>query len=318
MLKLVPCAGAVAALALCGCGSLVGNSGPSSGGTQSSFLKTIDYAIPTSVSGYSLADGDALFGPPPDGIFQDSMNRFVGVIDRINALTGQLNATVTAEGTYHAAGPDQKVDVVVTAQTGGTYDFQATFCESGKAFQFMEWSSVSGRVHAVRSYGVDPVDASRVRDMTSDVTYVPGDTATLRQLSYQTPPPGKAPPGENGVNLGEIITSTRTSASTYTMSGVHNWVNDPSELDAEGDEYFIGKFDANGSGETVGYNVARKTDCDAVFDETKNNWCTGKDLAGNTYTGAAITAAAARLKGIAVESKANIIKPALPTGLTCP
>lgn len=39
------------------------------------------------------------------------------------------------------------------------------------------------------------------------------------------------------------------------MSGTHNCVTDAADIPPEGDEYFVGTFNEDGVGETVGYSV---------------------------------------------------------------
>ncbi len=312
-----------------GCGALIGNPGDTdTTPPNSAFIRSIDYTIPSSVSGYSLAG--------PDNLFEDSMNRLAAALDRINRVIDRLNSDrVAGTGTFTGIGADSKVSVTVTEAKDGPYDLRAVVCYKGAPFQLLTWSSVDGSVRAVRQHNIDPVDSTRAKNLVSDITYTAGTTATLTARLFQAPPTaplaavwhqvlqpgptGGPPPGMDGSGLAELIASTRTGG-VYTMSGIHNWVDAAARAAAEGDEYFVGTFTEDGVGETVGYNVARKSECAAVFteDAAVPNWCTGKSLAGTTYDSAGITAAAERLKAIPVTKHGQLTVPALPSDLACP
>lgn len=329
------------------CGALIGNPGKPTGAQSTAFIRTIDYEIPTSVSGYELQE-------PKDDLFRDSMNRLDLAIERVNQLVTRLNGEgIGAAGTFTGKGPDADVRVSVTVIDGNGYDLRAVICQNETPFQLLEWSSKTGNVHSIRSHAVDPLDPKRRRNMISDITYEAGEAPKVRAAVYLTqgqplaepppdgalppsgvappppgggpPPPGGAtasgssaepPPGMDGSDLAELIVSSRTDG-IYAMSGIHNWVDDPTTVTEEGDEYFIGTFSESGTGETVGYNVAR-SECEPTFDEATPNWCTGKDLSGTVYDAAAIAAAAQRMQAIAVVGRGSLVKPELPSGLTCP
>lgn len=298
-----------------GCGTRVGNPGTETS-SSASFIQPVDYDVPNTVSGNALVEEE-------DGLFKDSMLRLDKALDRTNALIARLNTdSVNGAGTFTGKGPDGKLATVVSEQTG-TYNYRALICYDGTLIQVVDWSSVTGDVQTTRRFDIDPIEKDRASDAISTITYTAGTPATLKVALRAGPsmPLNLIPPGQDGGTLTERIVSTRTG-DNYTMSGIHNWVNHTTvaEITSEGDEYFIGTFNTSGTGETVGYNVARTNLCAATFNESSpsTSWCTGKTLAGVIYDKAAVATAVERLKAIPVVKAAELINPTLPAGLTCP
>jgi hypothetical protein len=306
---------AASLLACGGCGALIGNPGKPSTSTGA-FIRTIDFEIPQTVSGYSLQDPAPPGGTMPDGLFKDSVNRIAEAIDRINQMTSRLNEDVDGPGTFPGEGPDGKVSVSVDT-AAAPYEYKAVMCYDAVPFQYVEWSDASGAVHVVRLHQVDPLDAQRAKNRQTEFLFTPGDTATIKAAVYVVGKDGQSPPGMDGTNLAEVVESSRTG-DDFVISGTHNWVTTPAEIPSEGDEYFVGRFTEEGTGETVGYNIARKGDCAGIFDEAARNWCTGKTLDDQVYDPAQITEAATRLAGIAIIPYSSLYQPAMPVGLTCP
>lgn len=310
----------LASLPMLGCGSLIGNPGKTDTGTtaSTSYIRTIDYDLPSAVTGYSLAgdSADQAQGNN-DGLFQASMQRMEGAIDRVNKQIARLNTdAVNGVGQFKGKGPNGKTHVVVTQLTGGAYDLQAVVCEDATPFNLVQWSSVTGSVHSIRKHSVDPLEPGRASPLTSELTYTAGTTATLNAKLYLENAL-VLPPGLSGSKMAELIISSRTNGN-YQMSGIHNWLDDPATVTDDGDEYFIGTFNEAGAGETIGYNKARKDACAATFDEAARAWCTGKNLNNTSYDKTAIAAAEVRMAGIPVVSRAALSIPVFPADITCP
>jgi len=299
-----------ACLPLSSCGTSIGNPGKTN--PESGFVATVDYDIPDTVSGLELAsrNGD---------IFRDSSKRIDGTLDQVNRMLKQLNTDLVAGvGDFTGKGLDKKVSGTIAAispQSAEGYDYSAVICYDKKVFQFVQWSSVTGNVHAVRDHSIDPVQPNRVTDMKSDIIYVAGDTASIKVLLDATPP--KAVPGADGPKIADLTYSTRT-AGLYTISGVHNWHTVDTDVAAEGDEYFLGNFNEEGVGEYLVFNRFQP-ECADSFDEAAPEWCgAGALLPARDYTPAEKNEATTRLSAIALQKKSDLSVPVFPANLTCP
>ncbi|WP_141731585.1 hypothetical protein [Oligoflexus tunisiensis] len=298
------------------CGIIIGNPGnPAEGGDQTGFVQTINYDIPTSVSGYELAP------ELPDRIFEDSARRIDETIDRVNQMISRLNAdAVQSVGDFTGKGADGKVSgriLELTDHPDG-YVYQAVICYDSTPFQIVEWTPATGSVHTIRDHAIDPVDARRKSNMLSEITYTKGTRSSIDV--WLTATPGQPLPGADGSHLADHTVGTYENG-TFTLAGVHNWYEEAATIQDEGDEYFAGLFDDAGVGEFVTYNIFRP-DCNTtVFDEAADapSWCGGRPLPdGTTYTAEQRAEAWQRLKGIAVPGKASLKVPALPSDLSCP
>lgn len=306
-------------LAQGGCGTVIGNPGVTSEEEETSFVKTVEYDIPNTVSGYSLLQPPP--GPGPGGkgnIFTDSSKRIDEVIDRTNAMLKRLNSDrVNGVGDFTAKGPDGEVSGSLKALSGDTlYDYSAVLCYKKQVFQFVKWSSTSGNVYSLRNHAIDPIEARRASDMQAEITYTAGETASIRVLVEVTPP--QVVPGADGRKIADLTYSTR-SAGSYTLSGVHNWHDDSANAYAEGDEYFIGQFNEDGVGEYLGYNRF-EPGCAPSFDEVAPAWCTGQALGSSgKYSESEKAAAATRLSAIGIQPRAELRVPTFDlSALTCP
>jgi hypothetical protein len=298
------------------CGIIIGNPGnPAESGDSANFVQTIDYDIPASVSGYSLVS-DA-----PDGIFDDSARRIDETIDRVNRMITQLNQdAIRATGDFTGKGPDGKISgrIIALDDNADGYTYQAIICYAGSPFQTVEWSATTGSVHAVRNHAVDPIDARRRSDMLSEITYTKGTTTSIDVWLTATPP--QTVPGADGRKLADHTRGTYAEG-TYTLAGIHNWYDEVATVQDEGDEYFVGRFDEEGVGENVTYNVFRPDCSSTVFDDTAatHTWCGGRKIPGGTaFNASDRAAAAARLQDIALPGKASLKVPTLATDLACP
>jgi hypothetical protein len=247
------------------------------------------------------------------------------IVRQINAMFERLNNTdgVATTGTFTGKGPAGNVSGKISAISDSTYDFEATICVSSTVFTYARWNEDKTKVEVYRNFGVNPVYTNLTTSMISRIVYdASASTATMQYWAYGAP--WANPSWISDTTLTEYVVGSRAESGDHTIKGVSYWDDGTWSTVAGGEGYFTGTLAAAGTGMWAGYRAGATgcmvTPAIATNESTPATWLCRSNYIGGTPTatiGAAGAFYTSHLTAVGVASASNLMKVALPSGVSC-
>ena len=328
-----------------------GDDSEDSSDSVSSFLSTIDFAVPSSLSitttalslqGETDESADTTMGPSSDtprgkkrpspkqsepvssdvdiiNLRADQMSK---VVERLNEVLARLQEdSVEGEGTFSGKGPDELISGQVQALADDAdYSYEAAICYDSVQFMYLKFNDDGSKIHAIRDFAAAPMGRDDSINMLSSVTFssdADAGTSQLELRSYGSP--WNRSSNDSTSYMVEYSLGTVDADGNFWLKSVVDNFDDEPETFA-GDAYLLGTVAADASGYSIGYHGSN-TDCSStVFDEAAETpeFCVGKAIDSDVaYTAEEREAAWANLSTYGLATSSNLETIVMNSDLAC-
>jgi hypothetical protein len=285
--------------------------------SDTSTLPVVTLTIPTQEqTALHLQEGET------KTVLERTADRANTIIEQLNAVVAKLNV-VKLPKSGEFSGKLGFGGALAELEDDPVYDRAAVICLSGAPVIHVKYDEAGTRVRYTRDFGVRADLTESGNAFVARVIFdASGDTATLDVLANGKPF-NKPRVVTDGDYLVDHVRVSEDSDGGVTVSGVEDWRAAADTAPATvGDAYLVGRLDAAGDGEFVGYRKFETSACPDELDEADAadpGWCLGRTVGATTgFTDEERAAAWERLQDIGITSAGTLELVAMDDDLECP